>query len=304
MRVLSVAWSARALRPTAWTSSARLHRLFASTAAGADSPTVICVHGMHCTSKHFDLWRSRMEDAGLDVVTPTLRYHDGYVEGGPPPPPELGDATIEDYVDDVAAVVDSLGLSRPPVFVGHSMGAVISLKLLERGIGGGAALVAPASPANWSSPFLWEQQVIWHRIAMWLPFQRPVRLSPTMAAWGFFNRLAKGSPEREHAERNLVFESGRAAIEMIWLPFSWIFNLRRSTAIVDAARIQQPTSIYGGTHDRATPPRSHRRIRKFLGAATPYRLYDGRDHWLIAETEVCDDVIEWIGSISPPSDPA
>ena len=119
------------------------------------------------------------------------------------------------------------------------------------------------------------------------------------AGWGFFNRLPADAPERRAAERALGAESGRAALEMLWRPLAFLFNGgRRTTAVVDAERVAQPVSIYGGSRDRATPARHHRRIRDRLGA--PYTLYPDMGHWLLAEPgweDVADDVIAWVRAV-------
>ena len=116
--------SAACARALVRRSPARLPRRLLA----ANAPTVVFIHGMHCQGSHFDLWRERFEAAGIVVAAPTLRHH-----GVAPPPAALGEATLDDYADDVAAVVDAL--PAPPVLVGHSMGGIVALKLLARGVG-------------------------------------------------------------------------------------------------------------------------------------------------------------------------
>lgn len=273
-----------------------------------DRPPLVLIHGMHCTGAHWEGWRLRCEEAGLLAVVPTLEHHEGYFANGDctPPPQELGEKTLDAYADEIAALVATL--PKAPVFVGHSMGGLISLKLLERGVGCGAALIAPACPSNWTSPLTPEQLMIWHGVVLGWPFQRPIRLGPFLANFGFFNRLPRGSPERTFAEENLVYESGRAALEMLWSPLAWLFNGgTTSTAKVDAAKISQPVAVYGGTDDRATPARHHRRIvQRLAHIDVPYTVYDDHGHWLVSEPgweKVCDDVIGWVrtADLRPPA---
>lgn len=242
--------------------------------------TVIMVHGMHCNGAHFDLWRARFEAAGFAVHAPTLRHHAGS-DAGTAPPRALGDATIADYVDELDVYVAALDLAEPPVLVGHSMGGLLALKLLERGVGRAAALIAPQTPSNWSEVVGPEQLFIWHRLLCWWPFQRPIKLTRFAANWGFFNRFPRGAPGRDAAERGLGYESGRAAIEMNWAPLARVFNMRKTTAALDAARIDQRLAVFSGARDRATPARYHRRIARRLAA--PLTTYAGMGHWLLAE---------------------
>lgn len=261
----------------------------------ADLGAVVMIHGMHCTGAHFEEWRGRFEAAGFRVHAPTLRHHDGYlanVAGAPEPPAALGEASIEDYADDVAEYVAELDLPRPPVLVGHSMGGVIALKLLERGVGRAAALVAPAAPSNWAEVLCPEQIFLFHQTVCRRPFRRPTRLTPFLAGWGFFNALPAGTPERDRAEANLVYESGRAGLEMSRDFVSRLLNGGPTTATVDATAIAQRVAIFSGEFDRATPARHHRRIAQKLRC--PLTTYRGMAHWLLSEPgweRVCDDAI-------------
>ena len=88
-------------------------------------------------------------------------------------------------------------------------------------------------------------------------FQRPIALPRFAADWGFFNRFPRGAPGRDAAERSLGYESGRAAIEMNWAPLARLFNGRRTTAALDAAKINQRLAVFSGDRDRATPARIH-----------------------------------------------
>jgi non-heme chloroperoxidase len=52
--------------------------------------------------------------------------------------------SLVDYVDDLEAAIDAL--AEAPVLVGHSMGAVVVMKYLERAAAPAAALLAPVPP--------------------------------------------------------------------------------------------------------------------------------------------------------------
>lgn len=103
--------------------------------------TVMLIHGMHCRGEHWAEFAERLEAGGVHTLAPTLRHHDEV-----PAPRSLGKLRLEDYCDDLAELARSV--EGFLVLCGHSMGGLIALKLLERGIGHAAILLAPAAPAN------------------------------------------------------------------------------------------------------------------------------------------------------------
>lgn len=83
--------------------------------SGGDKPPLVLAHGYtDCalcwtrTARHFE--------ADYDIVMPDARGH-----GQSPNPP--GDYSSEDHAADIAALIQELGLGKPPV-IGHSMGAM------------------------------------------------------------------------------------------------------------------------------------------------------------------------------------
>jgi pimeloyl-ACP methyl ester carboxylesterase len=104
-------------------------------ADGAGSPPLVFVHGWCCDTRYF---AKQFEHFKADhrVVSLDLR---GHGESGP------GPISIETFADDVAAVAQADGATRP-IIVGHSMGAVIALEVATRhpGLAAGVVLVDPA----------------------------------------------------------------------------------------------------------------------------------------------------------------
>ena len=169
------------------------------------------------------------------------------------------------------------------------------MKMLERGVGRGALLVAPAGMSNLYAP--WPEQVVtFFGHVLQLPFGRPASMRPFHYRYGFFNKLAVGTPERERAEELLGFESLRATTDMLWHPIGFVLSGgKRSAGLINASKITQPVKVIGGDHDRAVPARVHRRIAKRLSAQ--YHLYQGRAHWIISEPgwkQVAEEAVEWV----------
>ncbi|MFN8159156.1 MAG: alpha/beta hydrolase [Candidatus Nanopelagicales bacterium] len=87
-----------------------------------DAPAVLLVHGV---TAHHGSWFAVADAASdLDLVAPDLRGR-----GGSRSLP--GPAGMREHADDLAAVLDHLGLDRV-VLVGHSMGAFVSVVMADR----------------------------------------------------------------------------------------------------------------------------------------------------------------------------
>ncbi|WP_417845392.1 alpha/beta hydrolase [Thalassospira povalilytica] len=101
---------------------------------------LVFVHGAFtgawCWNEHFLNW---FADKGFETVSFSLRGHGG--SGGR----QLRSlASIDDYVEDLEEVVDTLG--QTPVLIGHSMGGYIIQKFLEQHTAEAAILMASVPP--------------------------------------------------------------------------------------------------------------------------------------------------------------
>lgn len=101
---------------------------------------LVFIHGAYtgawCWNEHFLTW---FADRGFETVAFSLRGHGG--SGGR----ELRSlASIDDYVEDLEEVVETLG--KKPVLIGHSMGGYIVQKYLERHTAEAAVLMASVPP--------------------------------------------------------------------------------------------------------------------------------------------------------------
>ena len=103
---------------------------------------VVFVHGAFMGAWCWDAgFMDYFADRGFRAIAPSLRGH-GNSEGFD----RLDGASINDYVNDLTAVVDELE-GPPPILVGHSMGALVVQRYMERGGAASASvLMAPVPP--------------------------------------------------------------------------------------------------------------------------------------------------------------
>ncbi len=92
--------------------------------SASDNGTFVFVHGWTCNHTYFKPQAEFAHKAGYRAVSVDLRGHG--LSDRP-----TGDYPIEQFADDTAHVIQSLGLDRP-VAVGHSMGGLTVLALASR----------------------------------------------------------------------------------------------------------------------------------------------------------------------------
>jgi len=115
----------------------KLHTYFRAAVGTTRHPPLLFVHGgfvsASCWGEHFLPYFSRR---GFDCHAVDLSGH-GLSEGRE----RLDAFGLDDFTDDVAQVAASL--ERPPVLIGHSMGAAIVERFLERRPAPAAVLLSP-----------------------------------------------------------------------------------------------------------------------------------------------------------------
>jgi pimeloyl-ACP methyl ester carboxylesterase len=224
---------------------------------------LVFVHGGYIGAwswaEHFLPWFAAR---GFPVHALSLRGH-----GASSGRDRLHSFGLEDYVEDVAAVVDSL--PRPPVLVGHSMGALVVQKFLERSGAEAVVLTCPVPPFGLLPS------------AFSLAFSRP-------ALWSEMNALAAGHSasrkalaealfagplEAERMERiygRMQAESRRALMDMTWWGLPTFWRMTRSETLVLAT-----------ARDALIPQAQTESTARLLGAE--YRMVEGLGHALMLD---------------------
>lgn len=120
--------------------SAQLEILECQPEIETPRPSLLFVHGAFAGAWIFaEHFLPYFAAAGFPAYALSLRGH-----GASFGRDALAWHSLADYVDDLEAVVEAL--DPAPVLVGHSMGAVVVMKYLERAHASAAALLAPVPP--------------------------------------------------------------------------------------------------------------------------------------------------------------
>lgn len=126
----------------------RLQILEHAPAKATKLPPLLFVHGAYCAAwvwkEFFFRWFAQQ---GYHCCAVSLRGHGDSDGRGP-----LNTWSMNDYVSDVEQVIAEI--PRQPILIGHSMGAVVVQKLLEKRDFPAAVLMAPSPPDGLIAPMM------------------------------------------------------------------------------------------------------------------------------------------------------
>ena len=242
---------------------------------------ILFVHGAYvgawCWEEHFLDWFAQH---GYDAYAVSLRGH-GKSAGRD----RLDDFGLADYAEDVARAVAEL--PRPPVLVGHSMGALVVQKAIEKVKDIPAMVLACPVPSYGLLPSTFS-----------LAFSKPALFSGlnTVASGGRASAqvlgevLFAGIPEPERLERcyrRMQRESRRALLDMSgWsLTMPWLAWSKSRT----------PTLVLGAEHDALIPAAQAQGVGNLLNAE--YRLLPGLGHAIMLDAgweSAAREILGWL----------
>jgi hypothetical protein len=199
-------------------------------------PSLVFVHGaMHGAWAWDEHFLPYFASRGWRVVALDLRGH-----GNSPSQRSVLWASVRDYVDDIAQVVDKL--PNPPVLIGHSLGGFAIQRYLE-GRSAAAAVLVGSTP--YSGAMRLTLRAIRHDPVGGARALATLRLLPMFgppdaARYWFFSADAPADEVATYSSR-LGDESFRAVVETIVRP-------------VRTARVTTPLLVMGGSRDRTATP--------------------------------------------------
>jgi len=255
------------------------------------STAIFMIHGYGCTGAAWSRFAEGFRARGRAVETPTIRPLERLAG---PPPASLATRTLQDYVEDMAAEVETLAAANgeQPILFGHSMGGLICQKLVERGLGKAAVLMAPASPADArGKPALAPALTFLNVLVAARPETKSFKIWRTGFGWGVLNRVPPARHAALYAEA--VHDSGRVLSDL-----AYPARDPNRPAYVDESRISVPVLVCAGAHDRTTPIGDLRRVGdKYRRVGGDYREYPDNAHWIVDEPNaeaVIADIDAWL----------
>lgn len=105
---------------------------------GTGGPALVCCNGVGVSTFFFRYVVEHFRDAHQVLVWD----YRGHGRSTPPPEPiEQADLTVETSARDLRAVLDQVGITEPPILLGHSMGCQVILEYAKQNPDGVAALI-------------------------------------------------------------------------------------------------------------------------------------------------------------------
>lgn len=232
-------------------------------------PPLLCVHGAGMGAWAFERWLPAAAADGWHIAAVSLRGH-----GDSETPERWSATTLRHYEHDVLQAITEL--PAPPVLVGHSLGAVVVARVLERTRSAPAGVLLSPPPPD-------------HGLAV---LGALARHDPAILLRGLVGRAARprpdtlvgpATPAQDAAAlaRRIGPEPTLAALQVM---------LPRRTPLVRA-----PVLVISGDRDRIVPPATAARTARLLG--TRAHLYRGLGHNLLLEPgweDVLGHVLSWI----------
>ena len=255
--------------------------LHVASDSGRGAPVVL-LHGIASSSVTFKYVIPQLTDRRRVVALDLLGF-------GRSTAPASTQFTIDEHVDAVARTLEHQNVATPFTLVGHSLGALISLRLAARfpKMVGHLVLVAP--PVYLPSDTIAD------------PVER-VRMDAYLRLYDFmrknrdFTTSAAQAMERISPIRNLVDVN-----ESNWRAFSLSLEkcIESQTTVADIAQVRCAIDVIYGTLDPFLAPAGLRVIERMRGVATT--RVEGVDH--VIRPKLAKALVKVIDNPSPPTAP-
>lgn len=248
--------------------------------------TILMIHGMFGGHGYWDKFQSFFENRGYRCLTPILRHHDMDPKGEPHP--DLGTTSLVDFAADMEKII--LNLDEPPIIIGHSMGGLIAQMLGAKGLAEKLILLTPGPPRGVVSYKGSSIGVYAKEFFKWGWWKKPIRFGFEITKQTLFNCLP--DEDKQTAHNRMVYESGRAALEIGF----WLFDSKKASC-VDTSTVTCPILVVGAKQDKSTPPALVKKIAEYYSHVSIYKEFAEHAHWIMNEPgweKVAGYVCQWI----------
>lgn len=248
--------------------------------------TIMLIHGAWLNSKGWENWKARYEAKGYTVIAPDWPHDEGDPrELRANPRKALAKSGQRDIIANYERIIRAL--PEAPILIGHSLGAVFTQHLLDRGLGVAGVAIDPAPTPGVALGF---QAILSALPVLGDPFSGGKVISMTRKF--FKTRFAQALPESmkdDHFDRYIVPTAGKVYWNGVIgaLPINWKNPARA------------PLLMIAGGKDLiadASMTKSIFNKQKRAPSLTEFKLYPQRSHWTCAEPgweEVADFALDW-----------
>src|SRR5881398_1010292 len=153
---------------------------------GADSQTIVLIHGMWMTPRSWDNWVDHYTDRGSRALAPGWPgvTDPEQVRRDPSPLKGLGINTVVDQYERIIRELD-----RPPIIIGHSFGGLFAQLLLNRGLGAAGVAMSTGAPKGVLKLPLSTLRAAWPALGNPANLKKETPLTQKQFHWCFTNAL-------------------------------------------------------------------------------------------------------------------
>lgn len=247
---------------------------------------------MWMTPLSWEHWASRYRERGHNVLAPAWPGLDKEPEELRRDPSPLRGLSITDVVDHYDRIIREL--DSPPIIIGHSFGGLITMLLLDRGLGASAVAISPAQPKGVLT--LPPAQARVASVALRNPANRhkAQMLTEKQFHYGFTNTLSEAESKPIY-DRYAVPGPGRVLFQAALANF----NPNAASKINFKNDDRAPLLIMANGKDHTVPAASARATFKLQSkskATTVLREYADRPHLtagVVGWEEIADYALDW-----------
>lgn len=247
---------------------------------------IVFIHGMFMNPKSWQKWMDYFAVRGFQCHSPAWPCHQGEpAELRQSPPAGLGSLTLTEVLDHHRRFLAELG--GKPVLIGHSVGGLITQKLINEDRAMAGVAINSAPPAG---IFLPKWSFFKANLPVVNPFagDQPFQFSLEQFQYAFCNTMSLD--ETRQVYESLVVPESRNVARAVAGP----------EARIDFAKAHPPILLIGGEKDHIVPWRlNHKNYKAYLHPSSQrtFKLFPGRSHYICGQTdwqEIAEFVYQWL----------
>jgi pimeloyl-ACP methyl ester carboxylesterase len=251
-----------------------------------ESKTIVFVHGLFLNNESWKEWETFFGEKGYTTYAPNYPGHDGNPsELRKNAPENLGNVTFSDVVNHFEKFIQTL--PEKPILIGHSMGALVAQKLVEKELAEAAVIISSAPPKGVITlKFSFAKS----NLGLLNPFKGNTVHYPTKNwfHYAFTNILSRAESDRIF-DKFVVPESRNIPRETL-----------KKAGKIDFKKPHAPMLFISGKEDHIIPAsliKKNFKRYKDEKSVREYKIFEGRDHFIAGEDgwqEVASYTYDWI----------
>jgi pimeloyl-ACP methyl ester carboxylesterase len=250
------------------------------------SKTVVFIHGLFLNNQSWVIWEKFFREKGYTTYAPAYPGHDGNPsELRKKAPKNLGKVTFSAVVSQYEQFIQTL--PEKPIVIGHSMGALVAQKLVEKNLTAAAIIISSAPP---NGVITLKFSFAKANIPLLNPFKGNSVHYPTKKwfHYAFTNTLSREQSDRIF-DKFVVPESRNIPRETL-----------KKAGKIDFKKPHSPMLFISGKEDHIIPASLNKKnFKRYKDKESirEHKIYKGRDHFIVGGygwEEVVNYVYNWI----------